>query len=118
MRAGAVGISLTAATHVFLLEPAMNPKLEDQAIGRAWRLGLMHPVTVKRFYVKARPAQSVLYVNAYDGFRFWELEDQANGRAWPGPDAPRRRQALLCQEGAPPQTARAVLRQGIRECRD
>ena len=57
MRAGAAGISLTAATHVFLLEPAMNPKLEDQAIGRAWRLGLMHPVTVKRFYVKACPAR-------------------------------------------------------------
>ena len=57
MRAGAAGINLTAATHVFLLEPAMNPKLEDQAIGRAWRLGLMHPVTVKRFYVKACPAR-------------------------------------------------------------
>lgn len=58
MRAGAVGISLTAATHVFLLEPAMNPKLEDQAVGRAWRLGLTHPVTVTRFYVKARPPRN------------------------------------------------------------
>ena len=64
MRTGAMGISLTAATHVFLLEPALNPVLEDQAIGRAWRMGLMHPVTVKRLFVKARLAsvtQAVLF---------------------------------------------------------
>ncbi len=27
---GAVGINLTAADHVFILEPCMNPALEDQ----------------------------------------------------------------------------------------
>lgn len=47
-----MGITLTSADHVFLLEPALNPALEDQAIGRAWRMGQLRPVTVKRFYVK------------------------------------------------------------------
>ena len=55
MRSGAVGINLTAASHVFLLEPAMNPALEDQAIGRAWRMGNTHSVVVvKRFYIHVR----------------------------------------------------------------
>ena len=39
MRSGAVGINLTAANHVFLMEPAFNPALEAQAIGRAHRMG-------------------------------------------------------------------------------
>jgi hypothetical protein len=33
VRSGAVGINLTAANHVFLLEPCLNPALEEQAIG-------------------------------------------------------------------------------------
>ncbi len=51
-RSGAVGINLTAANHVFLLEPALNPALEEQAIGRAWRMGQKRPVVVKRLFVK------------------------------------------------------------------
>jgi SNF2 family DNA or RNA helicase len=47
-----VGINLTAADHVFLLEPCLNPALEEQAIGRAWRMGQQRRVVVKRFYVK------------------------------------------------------------------
>ena len=37
MRSGAVGINLTAANKVFLLEPCMNTALEAQAIGRSHR---------------------------------------------------------------------------------
>ena len=54
MRSGAVGINLTAANHVFLMEPAFNPALEDQAVGRAHRMGQTRPVTVGKFYIKAR----------------------------------------------------------------
>lgn len=53
-RSGAVGINLTAANHVFLLEPALNPALEEQAIGRAWRMGQTRPVIVKRLFVKVK----------------------------------------------------------------
>lgn len=52
MRSGAVGINLTAANHVFLMEPAFNPALEDQAVGRAHRMGQTRPVTVKKFFIK------------------------------------------------------------------
>ncbi len=59
VRAGAVGINLTAANHVFLLEPCMNPATEHQAIGRAWRMGQSRPVTVKRLFVKVRARRGV-----------------------------------------------------------
>ena len=52
VRSGAVGINLTAASHVFMIEPCMNPALENQAIGRAWRMGQTRPVTVKILIVQ------------------------------------------------------------------
>ncbi|KAG2441423.1 hypothetical protein HYH02_010011 [Chlamydomonas schloesseri] len=62
VRAGAVGINLTAANHVFLLEPCMNPATEHQAIGRAWRMGQSRPVTVKRLFVKGSVEETIMSV--------------------------------------------------------
>lgn len=59
MRSGCMGINLTAASHVFLLEPALNPALQDQAIGRSWRMGQQSHVTVKKFYIKVTLQQSL-----------------------------------------------------------
>jgi SNF2 family DNA or RNA helicase len=39
MRAGAVGINLTQANHVFMMDPCLNVALEDQAVGRVHRMG-------------------------------------------------------------------------------
>lgn len=39
MRAGAVGINLTQANNVFMMEPCFNPAAEAQAVGRVHRLG-------------------------------------------------------------------------------
>jgi SNF2 family DNA or RNA helicase len=52
LRAGAVGINLTEANRVFLMEPALNPALEAQAIGRVHRLGQTKNVEITRFVVK------------------------------------------------------------------
>lgn len=52
LRSAACGINLTAASHVFLLEPCLNPAVEAQAIGRAWGMGQTRSVAVKRLYVK------------------------------------------------------------------
>lgn len=54
LRSAACGINLTAASHIFMLEPCMNPAVEAQAIGRAWRMGQTRNVVVKRLYVKVR----------------------------------------------------------------
>ncbi len=52
IKAGGVGITLTDATQVFLLDPWWNPAIEDQAIDRVHRLGQTKKVTVYRFNAK------------------------------------------------------------------
>lgn len=51
-RAGAVGINLTQANRVFLMEPCMNPALESQAVGRVHRLGQKREVETIRLVMK------------------------------------------------------------------
>ncbi len=50
--AGGVGLNLTAADYVFLLDPWWNPAKEQQAIARAHRIGRQHPVTAIRFIAR------------------------------------------------------------------
>jgi len=52
IRAGAVGINLTQANYVFIMEPATNPALEAQAIGRIYRLGQRKSVRVIKLYIE------------------------------------------------------------------
>ena len=52
LRSGAVGINLTQANRVFLMEPAMNPALEAQAVGRVYRLGQRKSVKIIRMQMK------------------------------------------------------------------
>ncbi|EDQ85477.1 uncharacterized protein MONBRDRAFT_34243 [Monosiga brevicollis MX1] len=51
-RAGAVGINLTEANHVVLMDPCVNPATEQQAIGRVHRLGQTRPVHVHRLLMR------------------------------------------------------------------
>ncbi|ORC88700.1 helicase-like protein [Trypanosoma theileri] len=48
MKAGGVGITITAATRVILLDTGFNPADDRQAIGRAYRYGQTKPVFVYR----------------------------------------------------------------------
>ncbi|MDP3274753.1 MAG: DEAD/DEAH box helicase [Deltaproteobacteria bacterium] len=48
LKAGGTGLNLTAADHVFLLDPWWNPATEDQAADRAHRMGQTRPVTLYR----------------------------------------------------------------------
>ncbi|MBI9066744.1 MAG: DEAD/DEAH box helicase [Salinivirgaceae bacterium] len=49
LKAGGVGLNLTAADYVFLLDPWWNPAAENQAISRAHRMGQDKKVFVYRF---------------------------------------------------------------------
>jgi superfamily II DNA or RNA helicase len=48
LKAGGTGLNLTAADHVFLMDPWWNPAVEDQAADRAHRIGQDRPVMVYR----------------------------------------------------------------------
>ncbi|KAK0665455.1 helicase conserved domain-containing protein [Cercophora samala] len=49
---GAFGLNLTAANHVYILEPQWNPSVESQALGRVARLGQKKNVLVTRYLVQ------------------------------------------------------------------
>ena len=48
LKAGGLGLNLTAADFVIHLDPWWNPSIEDQASDRAYRIGQTRPVTVYR----------------------------------------------------------------------
>ena len=48
LKAGGLGLNLTAANYVILMDPWWNPSIEDQATDRAHRLGQERSVTVIR----------------------------------------------------------------------
>jgi hypothetical protein len=54
----AVGLTLTAASRVYLLEASLDPAQEAQAAGRIHRLGQTKEVLVRRFYFKVRTPAS------------------------------------------------------------
>mmetsp|Transcript_23102 Transcript_23102/g.33843 ORF Transcript_23102/g.33843 Transcript_23102/m.33843 type:complete len:1238 (+) Transcript_23102:142-3855(+) len=51
-RTGGVGISLTAANRVVVVDPDWNPQTDIQARERAWRIGQKREVTVYRLVTK------------------------------------------------------------------
>mgnify|MGYP003705896995 CR=1 FL=1 len=48
-KAGGMGITLTEADRVLILDPCWNPTFDLQAVGRAWRMGQQREVKVYRF---------------------------------------------------------------------
>jgi superfamily II DNA or RNA helicase len=60
LKAGGTGLNLTAADHVFLLDPWWNPAVEDQAADRAHRIGQERPVMVYRMVAKDTVEERIL----------------------------------------------------------
>lgn len=52
LKAGGVGLNLTAATHVFHFDRWWNPAVENQATDRAFRIGQARRVQVHKFVVR------------------------------------------------------------------
>lgn len=63
-RAGAVGINLTQANHVFMMEPSFNEALEKQAIGRVYRMGQTRKVSVTRYVIENSIEENMLKVRS------------------------------------------------------
>ncbi|MBL8617235.1 MAG: DEAD/DEAH box helicase [Deltaproteobacteria bacterium] len=64
LQAGGAGLNLTAASAVIHLDPWWNPAVEDQATGRAHRIGQQRPVTVVRLLSEGTVEQTVLEMHA------------------------------------------------------
>jgi SNF2 family DNA or RNA helicase len=64
LRAGGTGLDLTAADHVFLLDPWWNPAVEEQAADRAHRIGQERPVFVYRIVARDTVEERILALQA------------------------------------------------------
>ncbi|MDD7929958.1 DEAD/DEAH box helicase [Microbacterium thalli] len=60
LKAGGVGLTLTEADYVFLLDPWWNPAAEQQAIDRTHRIGQDRPVTVYRLIAAGTIEEKVI----------------------------------------------------------
>jgi superfamily II DNA or RNA helicase len=64
LKAGGVGLNLTAAEYVFLLDPWWNPAVEAQAIDRAHRIGQTRTVFAYRLIAKDTVEEKVLQLQS------------------------------------------------------
>ncbi|CAG8530193.1 16588_t:CDS:10 [Funneliformis mosseae] len=60
LKAGGVGLNLTAAQRVYLMDPFWNPSVENQAIDRIHRLGQTCAVDTIRFIIKNSVEEGIL----------------------------------------------------------
>ena len=77
LKAGGTGLNLTAADHVYLLDPWWNPAVEDQAADRAHRIGQDKPVIVHKLVAKDTVEEGILALQQ----RKRSLADAALGEA-------------------------------------
>lgn len=60
LKAGGVGLNLTKAEYVFLLDPWWNPAVEAQAIDRAHRIGQENKVIIYKFISKDTVEEKIM----------------------------------------------------------
>ncbi|MBN6741621.1 DEAD/DEAH box helicase [Acidithiobacillus sp. MC6.1] len=60
LKAGGFGLNLTAADYVIIADPWWNPAVEDQATGRAHRMGQNRPVTVYRLVTQGTLEEKII----------------------------------------------------------
>ncbi|KAM5165125.1 helicase-like transcription factor [Mantella aurantiaca] len=62
LKAGGVGLNLTAASRVFLMDPAWNPAAEEQCFDRCHRLGQTKEVNITKFVVTDSVEENMLKI--------------------------------------------------------
>ncbi|HEY8400456.1 MAG TPA: DEAD/DEAH box helicase [Cytophagaceae bacterium] len=60
LKAGGLGLNLTAADYVFILDPWWNPAIEAQAVDRAYRIGQKNKVFTYKFITKNTVEEKIL----------------------------------------------------------
>ncbi len=73
LKAGGVGLNLTAASYVFVMDPWWNPAVENQAIDRAHRIGQKNTLTVYRPIIKGSVEEKVLQLQEMKRQLFYDL---------------------------------------------
>jgi len=64
LKAGGLGLNLTAADYVIHMDPWWNPAVEDQASDRAHRMGQQRPVTIYRLITQGTIEEKIMALHA------------------------------------------------------
>ncbi|NUR10033.1 MAG: SWF/SNF helicase family protein, partial [Nocardioidaceae bacterium] len=75
LKAGGVGLTLTEADYVFVLDPWWNPAVEAQAVDRVHRIGQHRPVNVYRLVAEQTIEQKVMELKARKAALFAQVVD-------------------------------------------
>jgi superfamily II DNA or RNA helicase len=75
LKAGGVGLTLTEADYVFVLDPWWNPAVEAQAVDRAHRIGQQRPVMVYRLVAEGTIEEKVMELKARKAALFARVLD-------------------------------------------
>jgi superfamily II DNA or RNA helicase len=75
LKAGGVGLTLTEASYVFVLDPWWNPAAEAQAVDRAHRIGQHQPVMVYRMVSTDTVEEKVMELKARKAALFAQVVD-------------------------------------------
>ncbi|MBS4014343.1 MAG: DEAD/DEAH box helicase [Bacteroidetes bacterium] len=90
MKAGGVGLNLTGADYVFLLDPWWNPAVESQAVNRAHRIGQHKKVFVYKFITRNSVEEKIMslqrrkselagmVINSNNPFNIMDIEQLKN----------------------------------------
>ena len=84
LKAGGLGLNLTAAEYVFLLDPWWNPAVEAQAVDRAHRIGQTHQVFAYRLIARDTVEEKMLQLQkhqARSGGRDYQRRQQLDPRS-------------------------------------
>jgi superfamily II DNA or RNA helicase len=65
LKAGGVGLNLTAADYVIHMDPWWNPAVENQASDRAHRIGQERPVTIYRLVTRNTVEEKIVKMHAH-----------------------------------------------------
>jgi SNF2 family DNA or RNA helicase len=75
LKAGGVGLTLTEADYVFVLDPWWNPAVEAQAVDRTHRIGQQRPVNVYRLVAANTIEEKVMELKARKAALFAQVLD-------------------------------------------
>ncbi len=84
LKAGGVGLNLTAASYIFLMDPWWNPAVENQAIDRAYRIGQENKLTVYRPIIKDSVEEKVIVLQNSKKELFKDLMNTENDSYFSG----------------------------------
>lgn len=84
LKAGGVGLNLTQASYIYLMDPWWNPAVENQAVDRAYRIGQKNHLTVYRPIIENSVEEKVLELQSAKKELFHDLMGDSEDNVYSG----------------------------------